>query len=255
MHLTDAATDDSLRAVHIRGAGDDFCAGVDWVTTNSGETSPHRRPRPPDPARRAPGDRTRSLPSTCPSCAACAAGPPGWAAIWRWPPISPSQARTPSSGSRSSTADSARIRVRRGCSPGWSGVARAKTHAAARREGQRHRRRRLGSDPRCVDRRTKSTTAAEELLARLAAGPTVAIGLAKQAIHYGQHATLPQSMNQELSNLELSCRTKDFKEGLAAFRERATPTSRAGDADGRYTRHAYSTPSTTRSTATRPPSR
>ncbi|MEX3650660.1 enoyl-CoA hydratase-related protein, partial [Mycolicibacterium porcinum] len=66
-------------------------------------------------------------------------------------------------------------------------------------------------------------TAVDSLLARLAAGPTVAIGLAKQAIAYGQHATLSQSLNQELSNLELSCRTADFKEGLAAFRERRDP--------------------------------
>ena len=68
-----------------------------------------------------------------------------------------------------------------------------------------------------------STTVAENLIARLSVGPTVAIGLAKQAIGYGQHATLSQSMNQELSNLELSCRTADFKEGLAAFRERRRP--------------------------------
>ena len=58
---------------------------------------------------------------------------------------------------------------------------------------------------------------AEELLARLAAGPTVAIGLTKQTIRTGQHATLEQAMTQELYNLELSCRTTDFKEGLAAF--------------------------------------
>ncbi len=33
--LTDAAADDSLRAIHLRGAGDDFCAGADWVAANS----------------------------------------------------------------------------------------------------------------------------------------------------------------------------------------------------------------------------
>jgi 2-(1,2-epoxy-1,2-dihydrophenyl)acetyl-CoA isomerase len=47
--------------------------------------------------------------------------------------------------------------------------------------------------------------------------------LAKQAIHYGQHATLPQTMNQELFNLELSCWTTDFKEGLAAFSDKRPP--------------------------------
>src|SRR5258705_374168 len=64
---------------------------------------------------------------------------------------------------------------------------------------------------------------AEELLARLASGPTVAIGLAKQALSFGQHATLSQSMTQELYNVELACRTNDFKEGLEAFRQRRAP--------------------------------
>ena len=64
---------------------------------------------------------------------------------------------------------------------------------------------------------------AGQLVDRLAAGPTVAIGLAKQAIHYAQHATLTQAMAQETLNLELSCRTADFKEGLAAFTQRRTP--------------------------------
>ena len=40
--LTGAATDDSLRAIHIRGAGDDFCAGADWVATNSGGHAANR---------------------------------------------------------------------------------------------------------------------------------------------------------------------------------------------------------------------
>ncbi|HEY9304444.1 MAG TPA: enoyl-CoA hydratase-related protein, partial [Mycobacterium sp.] len=65
--------------------------------------------------------------------------------------------------------------------------------------------------------------AAEELVRRLASGPTAAIGLAKQALNFGQHATLSQSLTQELFNLELSCRTSDFKEGLEAFRQRRPP--------------------------------
>ena len=65
--------------------------------------------------------------------------------------------------------------------------------------------------------------AAEGLLDRLACGPTVAIGLTKHALSFAQHATLSQSMMQELFNLELSCRTGDFKEGLEAFRQRRPP--------------------------------
>ena len=63
----------------------------------------------------------------------------------------------------------------------------------------------------------------DELLARLTTGPTVALGLAKQAINANQQNTLDQAMRQELYNLALSCRTADFKEGLAAFRDRRTP--------------------------------
>jgi 2-(1,2-epoxy-1,2-dihydrophenyl)acetyl-CoA isomerase len=65
--------------------------------------------------------------------------------------------------------------------------------------------------------------ATEELLERLVSGPTIAIGLTKQGLHYAQHSTLPQAMTQELFNLELSCRTADFKEGLAAFTQRRPP--------------------------------
>ena len=55
--LTDAAADDSLRAIHIRGAGDDFCAGADWVATNrSGQ-----RPRTGDLVRRIPHTANRVI--------------------------------------------------------------------------------------------------------------------------------------------------------------------------------------------------
>ena len=65
--------------------------------------------------------------------------------------------------------------------------------------------------------------AAEQLLGRLASGPTVATGLAKQALAFGLHSSLSESLAQELFNLELACRTADFKEGLEAFRQRRDP--------------------------------
>ncbi len=86
--LTDAATDDSLRAIHIRGEGGDFCAGADWVATNSGG----QRPRAGDLVRRIPHTSHRLVelctPSTFPWSAACAAGPSGSAATSRSPPTS-----------------------------------------------------------------------------------------------------------------------------------------------------------------------
>ncbi len=223
--LTDAATDDELRAIHIRGEGDDFCAGADWVATNSGD----RRPRTGDLVRRIPhtANRLIELIHTIHLPVVCTVR--GWAvglgcnlalaadftvaaddALF-WEPFV-TRGFSPDSGST-------------WLLPRLVGLARAKrmlllgekvTGADAEDWGLIHR----ASEPAGLD------DASEELLAQLGAAPTVAIGLAKQAIHYGQHATLPQTMNQELFNLELSCRTTDFKEGLAAFRERRAPEFR-----------------------------
>ena len=55
--LTEAATDDSLRAIHIRGAGSDFCAGADWMATNSAG----HRPRTGDLVRRIPHTANRVI--------------------------------------------------------------------------------------------------------------------------------------------------------------------------------------------------
>ncbi|QRY54566.1 enoyl-CoA hydratase/isomerase family protein [Mycolicibacterium septicum] len=220
--LSAAAYDDSLRAIAIAGAGDDFCTGADWVATNdSGQ-----RPRTGDLVRRIPhtAHRVIELVATIQLPVVCAVR--GWAvglgcnlalaadftiadtSATFWEPFM-SRGFTPDSGAT-------------WLLPRLAGVARAKrmlllgeqvTGSQAANWGLIH-------DAVAAD---EVDTAVDSLLARLAAGPTVAIGLAKQAIAYGQHATLSQSLNQELSNLELSCRTADFKEGLAAFRERRDP--------------------------------
>ena len=233
--LTEAATDDGLRAVHIRGAGEDFCAGADWVATNSGgqERSDSgngsggmERPRAGDLVRRIPLTAHRvielvqsiALPVVCTvrgwavglgcnlALAADFAVSADDAVFWE-----PFLARgfSPDSGST-------------WLLPRLVGVARARLMLLLGEKVS-------GTD--AVDWGLIHDAVApgdldavsEELLARLATGPTVALGLAKQAINCGQHATLDQAMKQELFNLELSCRTKDFKEGLAAFRDRRPP--------------------------------
>jgi 2-(1,2-epoxy-1,2-dihydrophenyl)acetyl-CoA isomerase len=220
--LTEAASDNTLRAVHIRGVGADFCAGADWVATNVAG----QRPRTGDLARRIPHTANRVIELICSIQLPVVCSVRGWAvglgcnlalaadftvaatdAVF-WEPFL-ARGFSPDSGST-------------WLLPRLAGLARAKrmlllgekvtgTDAAA--WGLLHQ----AVDPADLDATT------EELLAQLAAGPTVAIGLAKQAIHYGQQASLPQSMTQELFAVELSARTADFKEGLEAFQQRRAP--------------------------------
>jgi 2-(1,2-epoxy-1,2-dihydrophenyl)acetyl-CoA isomerase len=219
--LTDAAADDSLRAIHIRGGANDFCAGVDWVATNT-----RQHPRAGDLVRRIPHGAHRvielvgsiQLPVVC--------SVQGWAvgfgcnlalaadfaiaatdAVF-WEPFV-DRGFSPDSGST-------------WLLPRLVGLARARRMLLLGEKVSGTDAADWGLIHQAVSRQ-ELDDAAETLLDRLACGPTVAIGLAKQALNFGQHATLSQSMTQELFNLELSCRTTDFKEGLEAFRQRRTP--------------------------------
>ncbi|OJZ73494.1 enoyl-CoA hydratase [Mycobacterium paraffinicum] len=218
--LTAAAVDDSLRAIHIRG-GDDFCAGVDWVATND-----RQRPRTGDLVRRIPHGAHRVIELVASVQLPVLCSVRGWAAGFGcnlalaadftiaatdavfWEPFI-DRGFSPDSGAT-------------WLLPRLVGVARARRMLL------------LGEKVSAVDAADWGLihqavspggldAAADELLERLASGPTAAMGLAKQALSFGQHATLSESMTQELFNLELSCRTADFKEGLEAFRQRRAP--------------------------------
>lgn len=219
--LTAAATDDSLRAVLLTGDGADFCAGADWVATNSGT-----RPRTGDLVRRIPhtAHRVIELLATIQLPVVCAVR--GWAVG-----LGCNLALAADFTVADTEATFWEPFVTRGFSPDsgttWllprlAGLARARRMVLLGEQVS-------GADAADWGLIHAAVPAdevdgeAEALAARLAGGPTVAIGLAKQAIAFGQHATLGQALNQELSNLELSCRTADFKEGLAAFTERRDP--------------------------------
>lgn len=223
--LTEAATDDSLRAVHIRSAGPDFCSGADVVAANSGD----RRPRTGDLVRRIKhgANRVVELVTTLHLPVVCTVR--GWAVGLG--------ANLALAADFTVAADDATFWepfIGRGFSPDsgstWllprlAGLARARRMLLLGEKVSGADAADWGLIHQAVPADRLDTTA-DELVARLAAGPTVALGLAKQAIAYGQQATLADSMTQELFNVELSCRTSDFKEGLAAFRERRQPEFR-----------------------------
>ena len=219
--LTDAAADDSLRAIHIRSAGDDFCAGSDWVVAND-----RQRPRTGDLVRRIPHAAHRVIELVASVQLPVVCSVQGWAvgfgcnlalaadftiastdAVF-WDPFL-HRGISPDSGSTRQL-------------PRLVGLARARRMLLLGEKVSATDAADWGLIHQAVSR-PELDDAAERLLDRLASGPTVAIGLAKQALAFGQHATLSQSMTQELFNLELSCRTTDFKEGLKAFQQRRAP--------------------------------
>ncbi|MUL68079.1 enoyl-CoA hydratase [Mycobacterium sp. CBMA 234] len=220
--LTDAASDETLRAVHIGAAGADFCSGADWVATNEAGT----RPRTGHLLRRIPhtAHRLIELVATIQLPVVCSVR--GWAVglgcnlalaadftvagddATFWEPFA-ARGFTPDSGAS-------------WLLPRLVGLARAKEMLLLGEKVGANEAANWGMIHRAVPLADLDNTAAA-LVDRLASGPTVAIGLAKQAIHQAQHATLSQALNQELYNVELSCRTADFKEGMAAFREHRPP--------------------------------
>jgi len=65
--------------------------------------------------------------------------------------------------------------------------------------------------------------AAETLAKRLAAGPSVAIGMAKRAINKGLDVDLQSGLEYEVYGQSICLQTADVKEGVAAFLEKREP--------------------------------
>ena len=63
----------------------------------------------------------------------------------------------------------------------------------------------------------------DAVVQQLANGPTVALGLTKWMLHAGTSASLDEHLRNEAFALELSSRSQDFREGLAAFVEKRPP--------------------------------
>jgi 2-(1,2-epoxy-1,2-dihydrophenyl)acetyl-CoA isomerase len=83
---------------------------------------------------------------------------------------------------------------------------------------------RIGLLTRLVDDDEKVLPAAQELAARLAAGPTVAYGQIKRQLAIGSSGTLAEALDAELQAQRISGDTRDHREATAAFVRKERPT-------------------------------
>lgn len=225
--LERAAADDGTRVVSLEAAGADFCSGADWVAANDRDARDAReRPLVGSIQRRTAVQAHRlidlmtsiQLPIVCRvrgfaaglGCQIALAADFTLAAhdATFWAPFA----------ARGFTCDSGASWML----PRLIGIARAKSFLmlAERIDGARAAE--WGMIHQSVAE-PELDGAANALVDRLAQGPTIAFGLTKKAIHGSATASLVDAMATEAFSLELSSRTEDFREGLAAFRERRQP--------------------------------
>jgi 2-(1,2-epoxy-1,2-dihydrophenyl)acetyl-CoA isomerase len=221
--LEAASTDDSLRAVLLSSTGDDFCAGANWVATNA---AGGERPRTGSIQRRTPvqAHRLVELLTEIQLPVICAVR--GWAAGLGF--------QLALAADFTIATESARFWepfLERGFSPdsgaSWLlprlvGLARAKELLLLGRELTGREAASWGLVYRAVPEEDFQPTV-DDVVERLAGSATVALGLAKRLLHRGLGSSLADTMEHEANALELSSRTLDFKEGLAAFREGRDP--------------------------------
>jgi 2-(1,2-epoxy-1,2-dihydrophenyl)acetyl-CoA isomerase len=227
--LERANQDEAVRAILLDAAGDDFCAGFDVVARNTpsrGDAAPDRGPRVGSIQRRLPAQAHRLIPLVLGTQVPVVCAVRGWAAglglhlalaadfcvaardARLWEPFS-ARGFTPDSGGT-------------WLLPRLVGMARAKELLMLGTELSGEDAAAWGLIHKSVEP-AATDTEAEALARRLADGPTVALGLTKWLLHQGSGLELERHLTNEALALELSSRSHDFREGVAALREKRTP--------------------------------
>ncbi|GIH06696.1 enoyl-CoA hydratase [Rhizocola hellebori] len=221
-----AQNDESVRAVLLSGAGDHFCGGFDIVQRNA-SAADRPRPRPGAIQRRLPSQAHRLIPQLCDLQVPVVCAVTGYAVgigfqlalasdfvvtdatATFWQPFI-TRGMTPDSGATWLTTRAVGpLRARRLLLLGERLDA-----ATAQQWGIVHEVVEAGS----------AHDAARELAAKLASGPTVALGLTKALINQAADAVLRDQLSAEALSLEISSRAQDFREGLSALVEKREPT-------------------------------
>jgi 2-(1,2-epoxy-1,2-dihydrophenyl)acetyl-CoA isomerase len=219
-----AGRDEAVRVIVITAAGEHFCSGFDIIGRNAERAE--RKPRAGSIQRRLPAQAHRLIPLMATVQTPIVSGAQGWVAgiglhllaasdfavvaddARLWEPFS-ERGFTPDSGGT-------------WLIPRLVGVARARELLLLGREL-------TGTEAAEWDLVHRSVPFADlepavaDLAGRLAAGATVALGLTKWLLHAGAAVPLEEQLRNEAFAMELSSRSEDFREGLAAFRDKRAP--------------------------------
>ena len=223
--LERAATDEDLRAVVLAGAGEDFCGGFDIVARNAGADA-QARPRTGSIQRRLPTQANRLVPLMLELQLPVVCAVRGWAvgigaqlavaadftvaaadAVFWYPFLR--RGFTPDSGST-------------WLLPRAVGPARARELLMLDRKLSGTEAVEWGIALKAVEP-DELEAEAKELAGRLAAGPTVALGLTKALLGAAPGHDLHRQLADEAYAMELGSRSPDFREGMRAFVERRGP--------------------------------
>jgi 2-(1,2-epoxy-1,2-dihydrophenyl)acetyl-CoA isomerase len=223
-----AGTDENVRVIVLEGEGDHFCSGADIVARNApaeGAQAP-RKPRAGSIQRRLPAQAHRLIPLLCRVQVPVVCKVRGWAAGIGF--------QIALAADITIAADDARFWEpfgERGFTPD-SGA----TWMLPRRVGEVRARELLllgralsgreAADWGAIHRSVlddELDAVVDDVVETVAQGPTVALGLTKWLLNAGATAELPAQLANEAFALELSSRTEDFREGMAAFREKRPP--------------------------------
>jgi 2-(1,2-epoxy-1,2-dihydrophenyl)acetyl-CoA isomerase len=218
-----AGTDESVRVVVVEGAGEHFCGGADIVARNERSD---RKPRAGSIQRRLPTQAHRLIPLLCTVQVPVVCKVRGWAAgigfqiaLAADVTIAADDARFwEPFGERGFTPDSGATWLL----PRRVGEVRARELLLLGRTLSGAEAAEWGAIHRAVPG-AELDAAVGEIVDRLATGPTVAVGLTKWLLNAGASAELHAQLANEAFALELSSRTDDFREGMAAFREKRAP--------------------------------
>jgi 2-(1,2-epoxy-1,2-dihydrophenyl)acetyl-CoA isomerase len=219
-HLATAGIDELVRVIRIDAEGPDFCAGSDLIANN---TRSERKPRVGSTQRRLPNKANRLIPLMLKTQVPIVSVVRGWTAGLGFHIAMASDFCV--------AADDARFWepfMARGFTPdsgaAWLlprliGMVRTRqllmlgneiSGATAAEWGIIH----------AAPTEDQLDAAATELVEQLGEAPTVALGLTKWLLQSGNGLDLDRHLQNEAMALELSSRSEDFREGLAAFRDK-----------------------------------